>query len=276
MNRQSSFKERVDACLDHIGRDVLAYNKDEFWMIERDYVYLKYYAYQHELLNMAIALPLARAIHNGVHRKAKLQKDGVDYRLPYVIHCLKVCRMLVDMELPLSPEDEDILMASALCHDMIEDNPFEDGGHELHTRYCLDKRVYDTVLLVSKRKDFTEEDHLRYFDQIMRHPLALLVKLSDRGNNVEDLYNMKFHKVHEYVDETRTYFLPMCRFAKEHYPELVYAVDVFRDKMETLTLISEMLVDKYAQREKEYLERLEDLRKENEMLRARMKTTQWL
>lgn len=271
METIKQFRKQVQDILDGIGPEILSYDESEFWMIQGPYEYIEFYVAEKGLLNTSIALPLARGLHNGTHRKSSIKKDGVSYRLPYLIHPLLVCRMLVDMQIPISKEEEDILLAAALCHDMIEDIPFEHHGEELMTLYHLDRRVYETVKYVSKRRDFTEEEEKEFFHQIETHFLALFVKLSDRGNNVEDLYNMSTWKVHEYVEETRKYFFPMCNYAKTHYPDLLASFEILEDKIANLTRVAEILVDRYNQLEKELNQQLEELMEENARLRAEWK-----
>ncbi len=265
---RSAFRAEVKAALDRISPEALAYDKSEFWMIQSPYEYIEYYAVENQLLNTAIALPLARGLHDGTHRKSSITKNGVSYRLPYVIHCLIVCRILVDINVPLPKEEEDILLAAALCHDMIEDLPFPEHGHELTTVYHLDPRVYETVKLVSKKKGFTKEEERAFFQHINENKLALLVKLSDRSHNVEDLYNMSVWKVHEYIDETKSYFLPMCKYGLKHYPELLLPIEVLQDKILCLTQASVILVDRCEARERELRRQVEELKEENERLRA--------
>lgn len=267
MKERIEFRNTVNDLLRSIDPEVLSFDESEFWMIQSPYTYLEYYALANGLRNMAIALPLARGLHNGTHRKSSLVRGGVSYRLPYVIHCLIVCRMLVDLKLPLPREEEDILLAAALCHDMVEDIPFADHGRELYTEYHLDPRVYETVKRVSKRDDFTPEEERAFFHGIESDPLALLVKLSDRSHNVEDLYNRSVWKVHEYIGETNTFFLPMCTYGKAHYPELVRCIEVLQDKIVSLTRASEILVDRCEAREAELKERVRQLKEENAQLR---------
>lgn len=267
MKDKIDFLNHVRDIISDISPEVFAYDKNEFWMIRWPYEYVEFYALNNKLLNTAIALPLARGLHDGTHRKSGIVRDGVHYRLPYVIHCLLVCRMLVDLKVPLSHEEEDIVLASALCHDMLEDLHFDEGGTELITKYHLDPRVYDTVRLVTKRKDFTLEEEQAHFHGIEANKLAMLVKLSDRSHNVEDLYNRSAWKVHEYIDETRNYFMPMCEYGLEHYPELTQIIQIFKDKIVSLTEASEILVDRCEAREQELLKQLNALKEENRRLR---------
>lgn len=268
MKERIAFQHKVTALLSAFAPETLAYDESEYWMIRSPYEYISFYAMENQLWNTAIALPLARGLHNGSHRKSSVTKGGTAYRLPYVIHCLLVCRMLVDLKLPLSKEEEDIVLAAALCHDMIEDIPFPDHGTELVNRYHLDQRVYDTVKQVSKRKDFTPEEEAAFFRGINENKLALLVKLSDRSNNVEDLYNMSAWKVHEYIGETNTFFLPMCAYGLEHYPELHKCIEILQDKILCLTQVSQILVDRCEARQAELKQQLQSLQQENARLRA--------
>lgn len=263
MQERIAFRAKVEQFLSTLDAKDLSYNKDEYWMIFSPYEFLEYYSFEHQLWNTCIALPLARGLHDGIYRKSSITKNGSTYRLPYVIHCLLVCRMLADLNLPLPNREKDILLASALCHDMIEDLPFPDRGEELVTKYHLDPRVYEVVKLVSKRRDFTEAEEIEHFRKIMENPLALLVKLSDRSNNVEDLYNMSVEKVHEYVDETKRFILPMCDYGMEHDPELRPVLGILRDKILCLTETARIMIDHFEAREAELRSQLKDLRMEN-------------
>lgn len=275
METRKQFQTRVQCMLEKIGTTIFSFNEAEYWLFQDVYEYIEFYAVEHRLWNTSIALPLSRALHDGSYRKSSYVKDGVKYRLPYFIHPLLVCRMLADLQVPLSNDEEDILLASALCHDLVEDIDFPEHGRELVTQYHLDERVYQTVFKVSKRRDFTKEEECIFFHQMEKDRLAVLVKLSDRGNNVEDLYNMSRWKVHEYVGETKEYFLPMCLYAKEHYPEIRIAIEILEDKMICLTEAAETLVDRYSEKEEKLMREVQMLREENMALRATWKKL-WL
>lgn len=266
MKSRIAFRSKIDAYLKNFDPKTLSYNKDEYWMIFSVYEFLEYYSFENRLWNTCIALPLARGLHDGTYRRSSITKNGSTFRLPYVIHCLYVCRMLADLNIPITAEEKDILLASALCHDMIEDLPFSKHGLELVEDFHLDPRIYETVKLVSKRKDFTAEQETAHFQKIMENKLALLVKLSDRSHNVEDLYNMSVRKIHEYVDETKRFILPMCEYGFEHYPELTTTIAILKDKITCLTETAEIMVDRYEQREYELRGQLKELRMENEQL----------
>lgn len=271
METRRAFMGRVNEHLNLIDPAKLLFHENEFWLIQSTYEYLECYAVDHRLLNTAIALPLARGMHNGTYRKFGVEKGGELHRLPYYIHCLLVCRMLADIHPPLSAEDKDCLLAAALCHDLIEDIAFENGGKELITEFHLDPKVYEIVKLVSKRSDFTLEEEQQFFENIQRHPLALLVKLADRGNNVEDLYNMSSKKLAEYLDETERYFLPMSDYGIANYPELSVTIHILRDKITILSTASKMMISQLEVRNQKLRDQRNQLKLENLKLREEWK-----
>lgn len=272
MDDLHSFNKKVEQALADIDSDVLDYHEDEFWMIRSSYEYLEFYSKKHQLVNTAIALPLSRGLHNGTYRKLPIIRSGVPHNPPYIIHCLAVAKMLADMWLPISPKEKDILLAAALCHDTIEDIHFKDGGRELYLEYHLDKEVYDTVLLVTKRHDFSLDEEKNHFKNIMENRLALLIKLSDRGHNVSDLYNMSEKKIREYIGETRAYILPMCEYSREHYPELNEVIEIMQDQLICLTKTVEKISEKYNDFFKAQSKKLQQLREENKSLIAKLDT----
>lgn len=267
MKLLSAFTERLNNLLDSMDRECLDYDRREYWMIQSVYEYIEFYALRNRFMNTAIALRLARGLHSGAHRKLTIMRDGETYRLPYVIHPLMVCRMLIDLHINIPKEEEDVLLAAALCHDMIEDVPFPMHGKELITKFHLDPEVYETVLTVSKRRDFTIDEEREFFMNINQNKLATLVKLSDRGNNVEDLYNMSSSKVREYAQETRKFFYPMYEYAMEHYPDISSSIKVLGDKMMCLTEAAETLVNEYEENANEQRDKIASLREEQTRLR---------
>lgn len=262
---------KVNEHLSRIEPARLLFNENEFWLIQSCYEFLECYAVDHRLHNTAVALPLARSLHNGVYRKFGVKKGAAIHRIPYFIHCLQVCRMLVDVRPGLEREEEDWLLCAALCHDLIEDIPFPQGGRELVTQFGLHPRIYEIVKLVSKPSDFTLEAERRYYDHIQADPLALLVKLADRSNNVEDLYNMSPRKFTEYLEETENYFFPMSDYGIRNYPRLSMAIHILRDKIAILTTASRVMTAQLEERNRLLRDQRNRLKLENLKLREEWK-----
>lgn len=236
-----------------------SYNVEESWLFDKPYSFIKGYATAFNLRETLKALPKAREFHNGQYRKGEVIINDKSYQLPYVTHVLKVCSTLIDLNLYIPPsvdknvksiltlEEMDTLLASALLHDSLEDNPdrFPKGGIELVTEHHFSYEVYDIVKLLSKRSGATEEELMEYFNTIKQNKLALLIKLADRSHNVEDLYIMKTAKLHKYVNETRTYIYPLVTYGKAHYPELSNGLTSLKSKIRSLTECTETIMIMY-------------------------------
>lgn len=226
-----------------------SYNVNEEFLYNNTYLFIKGFATGLRLNYTLKALPLARKFHDGQHRKGEVEVNGKMYRLPYVLHVLKVCSTLISLSLDttLTHFELDTLLAAALLHDSIEDASqyLPNDGKELVTEYNFPNEVYQIVKLLTKRSGSTEEELDEYFNKIKKNPLAILIKLSDRSHNVEDLYNMKPEKLHEYVKETRTWIYPLASYGKANFPELSNGFTILKSKIVSLTELTETIVNMY-------------------------------
>lgn len=237
-----------------------SFNKDEEFMYVKPYLFIKGYATGLGLTATLKALPLARQLHNGQYRRDKKIINGKEYQTPYVLHILKVCSTLISVvgeKLSDTPEHRaelDILLASALLHDVLEDcaEEFPLGGQELISVYGLPKEVFIAVSLVTKESGLTEDQLLDYFNKLKKNKYSILVKLADRSHNVEDLYNMKLEKLHKYIKETRDFVYPLASYGKQHYPEFSNAFTILDSKIVSLTEEAETIVSLF---EKELADR---------------------
>lgn len=242
---------------------VESFNVEEAFLYDKTYLFIKGYATALRLPQTLRALPLVRRFHNGQYRKGEVIVNGQSYRLPYVLHVLKVCSTLISLRLPLKVDELDNLLAAALLHDSLEDcsEYFSKGGNELVNEYHFSPKVLEAVKLVSKRSGATEEELDDYFNQIKRNKYAILIKLADRSHNVEDLYVMKPEKLHKYVNETRTWIYPLTTYGKANYPELSDGFTILKAKIVSLTECTETLINIYE-------EELKKERDENARLKA--------
>lgn len=227
-----------------------SYNFSEEYLYTKPYLFIKGFATKGNYKNTLKALPLARKIHDGQHRKGTVIVDGKEVSIPYVLHCLKVCSTLMSLNLPMNDKELDILYACALLHDTYEDGSefFPNGGREFTQIYGFPKEVMDIVLLLSKRTGATEEELDDYFYKIMMNKIATLIKLADRSHNVEDLYSMKPEKLHKYVLETRHYIYPLATNLKHNYPELSNGATILKAKIVSLTEATETIVEIYDEK----------------------------
>lgn len=245
------------------------YNVDDEFLYNKVYLFIKGYAVAKGLKYTLRALPLAREIHNGQYRKGTVNIKGIDYKLPYILHCLKVCSTLISLDLPLTDDELDLLLFGAIMHDTIEDhsNFFKNDGEELVTEYGFPKEYFELIKLLSKHSGSTEYELSEYFNNIKKNKIALLIKMADRSHNVEDLYNMKLEKLHKYVTETRTWIYPLASYAKANFPELSNGVTILKAKIVSLTELTETLVDMYQEKLDEKDKEIEILKSEIESLK---------
>lgn len=226
---------------------VEGYNVEDEPLYIEEYMFIKGYATAKGLSNTLKALPLARKIHDGKYRKGTVVVNGTVRRLPYLLHVLKVTNTLISLSLPMTDEELDILLAGGLLHDALEDDEgyLSHGGRDIVTEYGISEEVFSIISLLSKRPGATEAELNHYFNAIKMNKYTLLIKMADRGHNVEDLYNMKPERLHRYIKETRDYVYPLSTYAKAHYPELSNGVTILKSKIVSLTELTETLVNMY-------------------------------
>lgn len=192
--RQKALKEEETAMSE------MATWKDD---ASRTFYYLKGYASAKEFENMQKALLIARMMHEGQYRKGGAE---------YLVHPLRVCSFLAALKL-----NDDILLNAALLHDVIEDvEAVRNDPQSLVNIYGISQEVVDLVIRLTKLK-CTPIDI--YYKAVSEDWRALLIKLSDRCNNMSTLDCFTHEKMQSYIAETENYVLPLCRYAKLHYPK---------------------------------------------------------
>ena len=85
---------------------------------EEIFLFLKGYAIAKEMRNTLVALSVATQLHQNQKRKGGA---------PYIIHPLEVASCLINLNI-----DDDIIVASSILHDVVEDcnieNPYKNLG----------------------------------------------------------------------------------------------------------------------------------------------------
>lgn len=252
---------------------VESYNIDEEYLYNKTYLFIKGYAEGRNYRNTLKALPLARMMHDGQHRKGLQEVEVINHivemvvddsienndgtimkpvvkdvhetisvHLPYILHCLKVCSTLISLNIPLEDKELDILICVALLHDAIEDAEdgfFKNDGHELVSDYGFPEEVYKTIRLLSKRSGATEAELNAYFNEIKKDKIALLVKMADRSHNVEDLYNMVDVAGNKNLARLEKYVLETRRWI---YPLSSYAKANYPELSNGVTILKAKIV----------------------------------
>lgn len=182
---------------------------------------LKTYAVEHHCNETLLALSYAKQKHAGQVRKGK---DGV----PYIYHPLLVaCHTLA-----LGFKDDTIL-AAALLHDVCEDCGV------IPKDLPFREEIRKVVALLTKTKDNygkTDEEKKRYYSAIANHPVAVIIKLLDRCNNISCMSSGFSHsKMASYIEETEKWFLPLFDSAKNKFP--TYADSLFLIEYHMMSVI---------------------------------------
>ena len=206
---------------------------------KKEYNFIKGYATKNKMRNTLIALALAAKYHEGQRR---------DAGEPYIIHPLMVCKtlMLLNIEQVLQgwytqkseawiKKECDILYASSILHDVIEDCKLPNKGKELVEQYALDEEVLQIVRILSKppkNKKFPWDKIYQpeeYFQQILLNWKATLIKIADRANNCSTMQVFNEKRKRKYILETKEYIYPLCSKGKIRYPEFSNTITILKN-----------------------------------------------
>lgn len=224
-------------------------------LVERISTYIS----EHQLVNAKIALALTKGFRTDDYGQSFRFHDEEDLDITNYENSLMSTIMLIDLKLPLSQKEEDILLAATLCHDM---------GKRTPPAYLLDKEVSNVIQLVTGTSGMTEEEKERYYERICTNKLAVLVELADCGNLVERLHGLSVSAALNHAREIKKYSISVCLFAKQHYPDIQMPVNILMEKIRNLVDVTEIISERYQKREQAYTNELLLLMEENARIRG--------
>lgn len=209
------------------------YNEADTGKYIKSYMFIKGFAVAKNLKQTLIALAVARHFHDGQYRK-----DG----MPYIVHPLKVCTTLMNYGI-----DDDVTLAAALLHDLLEDcsDKLPLKGRELITEYHLFQEVLDIITLLTKESGLDEYELSVYFKKIERNCKASLIKLSDRLHNSTSLYTFTFERMRKYIKETDDFLLPMASYCKNYYPDYTNSFSILKSNIYSLNNSMRIMMEKF-------------------------------
>lgn len=204
----------------------------------KSFMFIKGFAMGRRLPQTQKALYLARKLHDGQHRR-----DGT----PYISHPLKVCSTLISYEI-----DDDVTLAAALLHDVLEDcgDKLPQGGQELISVYGFSPEVLMLIQMLTKQSGLDDHALNLYFKRIEGNPKAALIKLSDRLHNSGTLYTFTNQKMRKYLRETRMFLIPMASYCKKYYPEYANAFSILKSSIESMNRSMSIMLEKLEEKEK--------------------------
>lgn len=269
-----SFQIQIQTFLNQINPELLCDPVTGTESYAEVYRFIALHAENRKLRNTAIALPMVRWCM--LHKPAKVPLAGgnQEKQISHLNHAFAICRMLIDLHLPLKHDEEDVILASALCHILPIHIIIDNLESEMKDVWTLSPDVYGILRIIDRDNIKSEEELAAWADTIQRNKLALMLKLADRGNLVESLVVYSSLRARNFIYETRNFFFPMCIYGKEHYPELLWPISVLMEKMRCLTEVTEILLSRYETRETELLNEIQSLREENVLIRNMIQSLQ--
>lgn len=180
---------------------------------ERMYTYLKGYFAAKGWDDATRALSLARKLHATQHRKGGQ---------PYVVHPLTIACHAISLGV-----DSENVLSACLLHDVVED-----CGVSVDA-LPVSRDAKDTI----RRLTHVKPDPLdSYYRDIAEDSDACLVKLLDRCDNVSTMAGVfSVEKLRSYIEETRTYVMPLLRLLKDMCPEYGDALFALKYHIQSMT-----------------------------------------
>lgn len=183
-------------------------------------------------------------------------------------YSLMICRMLIDLNMDLSANEIDTLIAASLLHMIPEDRSQSEAYKQLFRKYHIPDNICRIIDLLSERNTDADEELSACFARIQENKLALLIALAEQGNIVERLHFLNSWQFRKFIYDTRKYYFSMCIYAKEHYIELLSPIGILLEKLRNLTDVAEMLFAKFESMEIELTREILQLKEENATIKG--------
>lgn len=149
------------------------------------------------------ALSFAREKHHDQFRKSGE---------PYIVHPLTMACNAVSMGIR-----DDNTIATILLHDVCEDCGVSLQELPVNDVVRRGVQLMTFTVLDGETKEIAKK---RYYNMLIQSKEAVITKLIDRCHNVSSMVGtFSIEKLKSYIEETRTYVLPLLRQAKDRFPE---------------------------------------------------------
>jgi len=159
------------------------------------------------------AYDFAKQYHVEVNNKQehlRVRKDGYT---PEFQHQIEIALFITTLK---ELRDEETTLIAAFLHDVREDYHI---AHDV-IEAKFGKVAADAVEKLTKEFKGVKKDMQDYFDKIAQCPIASIVKLADRINNVSSMVGVfTIKKQEDYLVEIKTYFLPLIKVVRDRFPD---------------------------------------------------------
>lgn len=170
---------------------------------DKMYTYIRGFATALGMEQTLKALTFAREKHQG-----QLRKSGE----PYIVHPLTMACDAMSMGIK-----DDNIIATILLHDVCEDCGVSLQELPVNDVVRRGVQLMTFTVLDGETKEIAKT---RYYNMLIQSKEAVITKLIDRCHNVSSMAGtFSIEKLKSYIEETRTYVLPLLRKAKDRFPE---------------------------------------------------------
>ena len=170
---------------------------------DKMYTYIRGFASALHMEQTLKALTFAREKHHGQFRKSGE---------PYIVHPLTMACDAMSLAIK-----DDNTIATILLHDVCEDCGVSLQELPVNDEVRRGVELMTFSMMDGETKEIAKH---RYYNMLIQSKEAAMTKLIDRCHNVSSMAGtFSIEKLKAYIEETRTYVLPLLRKVKEHYPE---------------------------------------------------------
>lgn len=211
------------------------------------------YANEHALANTQVALNYMKNHLVDVPEEIPMKRE-------YAIHGLSMVWLIIELQLPASADELDLMLASSLLHVFPE--------LKLECTAAVDKAVLEYVEEITKIDQLGPQEVEPYYRKLACDRLLLMVKMVERSNVIEHLCDMSTDEAKAFMWETKRHLFLMCLDGKENFPEFAPAFGNVLEKMRGLMQVMEILFQRYDAEEEELYDEIWNLREENARIRG--------
>ena len=185
---------------DGVNLSFLDFSSDRLYHEMEMYAYLEDYTKKKGFTQSEQILVYVLEAHQGQTRNGKDQVPYVYH--PFLIACQAIALGLAD----------DNFLSVALLHDVCEDCAVD-------PKYLpVNEETREAVVLLTKDPKNPKDDS-RYYANIAKNPMAAMVKLLDRCNNISTMCTaFSKPKMISYIEETNKYIYPLMEQMKCEFP----------------------------------------------------------
>ena len=180
----------------------------------------------------------------------------------YLVHGLSMAWLLIQLRLPVTTEEMDLMLSASVLHILVE----------LYEQYDIEGTV-ESIGLPQEVAAFVEDIMISNedFDKIVDNRLLLMVKMVERSNLIEHLCDMTIEEAKHFRLDAKRFWFAVCVEGKARYQEFDAALSGILEKMRGLIQVMDILFKRYEDEEDELYDEILLLKEENARMRVALR-----